>query len=623
MMIRSLFVLILFIPTVTFADSTIVLNPIEVRGDRLFVFRDTIPTTTTIFTAEQLETMPVQSIGDVLTSVAGVHVRRYGGVGSELISIRGSAADHVLILVDGQKINSSRSGVGDVSLIPLSKIAEIQVERSSAVAKWGSDAIGGAINLITKKSQENQSDITLKAGTYTNYQLNMSHQQQWTGGHLQLGLGIRDGNTDFTYQTQDNVYRITNNDFSTKNGDLKLHFDLFTPAEGDVTLNLSAFQAKRGSAGTITFPTPQAKTTEEYLSSQLLSKWKYLFPLASETTFQSTISQRLSQYQKNPTAPQYKHRNRRWQNKGGILFRFSPSISAHVGGESQLDKLESTTDGSPHRTTFAGVIQGEFQWQQFTITPAIRGDFSKSFPAQWSPQMGIHLELISNRLMVRGSIARTVKLPDFDDLFWTQTGLAQGNPNLRPERGLNMDAGLVIYPHPKFRIEGNIFSNRIDDWIQWSNTGGGIWQPSNIAQAEIRGVEVQGNWQLSISKRAVLYLMGNYTYLDPRNRSGNHATDGKILIGRSQHLANGSLQFFLNRWSLTVEGHHVDRRPLNAANFHWLDDYQLWDFKIEGRFNDVFKAGLSCLNIGDQHYADFQYMPMPGREWVAEINFTF
>jgi len=603
------------LPVAAFAaDSTQIyhLPPVDVAGERMVIFNDHQITTTTTITAGQIQTLPAISLAHIFQTVPGVYVQQYGGE-TQLISIRGSATDHVLVLMDGRKLNSIRSGSADLSNLSLNRIAAVQIIRSGGAARWGAGALGGVINLITQRGKP-QTRFTLQTGNLQQLGVYLEYQHEFDLLDMQLSGQVTQGDA----RPAESDFDLQNSAFTTGNVHLSLGTD-------HTKLQLTVSHAERGSPGTVTFPTPLARSITEHQSAQLSTVWDDNIPVVmfSQLNGVMSVGRQLSTYRKQSDAPKFQHDHLRWEVGLEQSVQFSDSIALFAGINSQWDQLKSTTDGDPARASAAVFFEYRHSWAGIKMLGALRTVLTPEYPVQWSPQFGMRRQLGWVWLLGRFQIERAVKLPDFDDLFWTQSGLAQGNPNLQPERALNLDGGVIAYLTSNLRLEVGLFQNRIDQWIQWSNTGAGIWRPSNLARAEIRGIETQFYWQQRLAPLVSLVISGNYTYLDPRNRSGERTTHGKILVRRPQHLSSGQVQLLVQNHTLTLDYNGVGRRPLNAANFHWLAGYDLWHVKLDLQWSERVRSALTCRNLTNQHYADFQYVPMPGREWLGELQFIF
>jgi len=122
-----------------------------------------IPVATDVLTSADIEETNAKNLGEALQNVGDSFIKNYGGVGSlETVSLRGSTDAQVLILIDGQRLNNAQQGSVDLSSIPTNAIERIEVVKGGNAAMYGSDAIGGVINIITKSmARKNDLDISV------------------------------------------------------------------------------------------------------------------------------------------------------------------------------------------------------------------------------------------------------------------------------------------------------------------------------------------------------------------------------------------------------------------------------------------------------------------------------
>lgn len=115
------------------------------------------PVSTTVVTEEDIEEKNVQNAADLLRDIAGIHISDYGVLsGKKTISIRGSNSNQVLVMIDGQPINSSQNGEADLSQIPVEIIERIEISKDPASSLYGANALGGVVNIITKEAIEQE-----------------------------------------------------------------------------------------------------------------------------------------------------------------------------------------------------------------------------------------------------------------------------------------------------------------------------------------------------------------------------------------------------------------------------------------------------------------------------------
>ena len=183
---------------ITFSDVVITAT----RNEELVT---SIPVATDVLTAKNIEESNAKNVGEALQNIGDSFIKSYGGVGSlETVSLRGSTDAQVLILIDGQRLNNAQSGSVDLSSIPTDAIERIEVVKGGNTAMYGSDAVGGVVNIITK-SMARKNDLNLSAnglyGTYNTRIIDLSAAQGF--GNFDYFLSYNRTQTDGNYPYTD------------------------------------------------------------------------------------------------------------------------------------------------------------------------------------------------------------------------------------------------------------------------------------------------------------------------------------------------------------------------------------------------------------------------------------
>ncbi|MDY6862239.1 MAG: TonB-dependent receptor, partial [Thermodesulfobacteriota bacterium] len=190
----------------------------------------------TVIEAEEY-TNRVASVSELLAESVGVNVKRYGGLGSfSTISIRGSSAEQVAIFLDGVLLNQAKSGIVNLSDIPLDNVEKIEVYRGTSPAKFGGSGIGGVVNIITKKAKgEVKNDINTSYGSFNTFEANAFRSQHFEKFNYTFFYNETFSDGDFKYyddngtkynKEDDKKRRMDNNEFESRNFLVKLGCDL-------------------------------------------------------------------------------------------------------------------------------------------------------------------------------------------------------------------------------------------------------------------------------------------------------------------------------------------------------------------------------------------------------------
>lgn len=141
---------LLFLPNITGAQEVFDLGEVVVTATRILTLLKDTPGSVTVITTKEIKSSKARNVGEILEKVAGVKIRSYGFNGMSVISLRGSSANQVLIMIDGRPVNLASTGSVDLSQYPLEDVERIEVARGPFSALYGAGALGGVINIITK-----------------------------------------------------------------------------------------------------------------------------------------------------------------------------------------------------------------------------------------------------------------------------------------------------------------------------------------------------------------------------------------------------------------------------------------------------------------------------------------
>ena len=467
------------------ADSTVVLPPITVTAARIPVRITDAPVRTQILSRRTLEESTAPTVAEVLGSRTTLYVRSYGGVLSSL-SQRGSTASQVLVLLDGTPAMNPMVGQLDLSLLPLFPINSIEITSGSTSTLYGSNAVGGVVNLITTS---NIPTLTLRAGLGS-----------W--GHRTASL--------YAAGTHGSISGMISADLLQSTGDFRYH------NQGDATERLvtrtGADQNRQSVLGTLTWKTSSGKTRLSGFYNNAERGIPTIYSATADSARQWDRSMRIwAQREQNWTwgglhikshleDAEIRYRNPRWSvDNTGRYLDISTDLSVRFPYLSDWHLITGLTGGytrvhDPNledrlgEYKMAAYISGAHAWRAVTVYPSVRLDGYQRERTLWAftPRLGINIPVNStSTLNLKGSAGRAFQVPTFNDRFY-QPG---GNPDLRPEKGWSMDAG-IIWVSQMIEAEFTVFSLYMTDQIVWKPVKDqSYWSPDNVLQVTNHGLE--------------------------------------------------------------------------------------------------------------------------------------
>ncbi len=577
---------------------------------------NTVLAPTSVVTREDIERWQSHSLIDVMRRLPGVDVAQNGGLGqTSSLFIRGTNSSHVLILVDGVRLNQAGvSGSSDLSQFPVAMVQRVEYIRGPRSAVYGSDAIGGVVNIITTPDK---TGTTLGAGVgsdgYQNYGVS-THQRLGENTRATL-LGdytytkgfdiVAEGNTGGLRQPDRDgfmnktLYGALEHDFSQAwSGFIRGYgysnrtayegfYNSFTP---DVLVDTRQLYSQTWDAG--------IRFNQDIFHSQLISSYSH--------TKDYNYDPHLGREDASATIDEIKQYNLQWINSVDIEH-------GNVGGG--IDWQKQTTqpgtnyldDGYEIRNTgfYLTALQ---QFGDFTFEGAARSDDNTQFGQHGTWQGSAGWEFIEGYRFV-ASYGTAFKAPNLGQLY----GYG-GNKNLDPEESKQWEGAFEgLTAGVTWRLSG--YRNDIDDMIDYDNN---LRQYYNIGKVRIKGVEATASFDTGLLTHNI-----GYDYVDARN-----AVTDTPLVRRAKQQVKYQLdtQIYDADWSLTY--HYLGTRydtdfgtyPSQKVK---MGGVSLWDVAVSYPVTSHLTVRGKIANLFDKDYETVYGYQTAGREYNLSGSYTF
>ncbi len=418
------------------------------------------PQAISILTKEEISRHPQRSLGEILQQVTGMEVSQYGPRGAvTLPKMRGAEAEQVLILINGRRINDAQSGKFDLSNLPVVKdeVERIEVLRGAASALYGADAMGGVINIITKKpSPEAYTRALISYGRFDTQNYSLTHH--WQPGAIGYSLAIA--------KERSNGFRV-NSDLDA----LILSGQLNYAISSQHQVNLAArFTTKEiGAPGSENYPDPDDRQKDEITQLDLNYQGHFSALDLHLRGFQNIYRRTFEQGSQgmNVGAP-FLHKN--YATGGEVQINTSP-LKDHfltAGAEVIKDQVDSSALGTHEATRGALYGQDQIELNQLLmLTLGLRFDTHSIYEDQFNPRVGLLVRLPGD-VRLRASVSRSFRAPTFDALYWPEDAFVAGNPNLKPEKAWAYEIGGEKKLGKLAVLRAAGFRRDVEDLIYWS-----------------------------------------------------------------------------------------------------------------------------------------------------------
>lgn len=604
------------VPAVSFADDASTdLDKVVVTASRTEQSQNQVLAASTVLDRADIERMQPRSLADLLGATPGVSIANNGGPGKATsVFMRGTEADHVLVLVDGVKVGSVTSGTAAFQDIPVDQIERIEIVRGPYSSLYGSDALGGVIQVFTRRPEGGfVPNASLGIGSYDTlrgsagfsgrgtrgwYSVEASHDQT-EGINACRGKPSPGGGGCFTYEPDRDGYR--NNALSLKGG---WRFD----EQWDADATATRAEGRNHYDGT-------SSNFAESATQVLGGRVRYR--PAKDVTITANVgrSEDLSTDYENGVYADTFNTHRDVASVQADIGKASagPGLTT-LGFDWQRDRVVGSTDYLVDaRRNHALFAQWQGEFGDNSVQGSLRRDENSQFGGKTTGSL-LYGYALTRALRVTASYGTAFKAPTFNDLYYPD----YGNPGLGPETSRNWEVGLRGTPGwGNWSI--NAFQNKIDNLIVFDSSLSGPLFPfggaNNIARSRIRGVELAadtmlGDWRLS----------GNATWLEPEDDSDG-PTHGNLLPRRARRAANLDVDRSFGALSIGAHLSGSSYRYDDTANANRLGGYALTDLRAAYAFDEAWKVELSANNVFDRHYETARYFNQPGRNWLLTLRY--
>lgn len=552
----------------------------------------------------------------ILERSPGVNVNSYGAFGDILsLSIRGSSSDQVLVLVDGMRTGSGSSS--GISFLSLEGVDRIEIFRGGASTLYGADAVGGVVNIITKKPAGNYFNSTLSYGSFNTLGASSFAGMNSENSSMSIGAEHTESEGIFRYKYREQELTRENNGFVNDTVQFKTNQELSI-----LKLNLmTRFEMQTKEVpGSYFTPTPEG--FEKDSRNMTLMGLQYNTDSTIVSFNSSFIYHNLFYYDEifvKSTAPSISD-NFTTQNYFKIDRKLKNNFVS-ISPEIRTEFMRSSSAGRHSRSVYSLFLQDEagFFEKKLLLLPSLRFEHYSDRELnsiESAYRVGLRIKIM-DQLYVKTNTGTSFRVPTFLDLYWPEDQFAKGNPHLVPERGMDFDAGLG-WNFRLLRGEIAYFYNSLQNLIQWVPDERGKWTPSNIGRAELSGIECQ------ISGEIRKYLSAELSYTNLRALD---LTEGKYykkrLIYRPENILSMRLNAGIYKFKVFIEAIYNSWKYTDRENDkdNRLQGYYKINLGISSPSFVGFSFEFLTNNLTDRRYEEVPGYPQPGRNFMVNINY--
>lgn len=589
--------------TAVWAEN-LVLDDVVVTAARIQQPREHAVASVSVVSREQLERAGQSTLVEVLRTQPGIEFSSNGGAGKTTsLFIRGTNADHVVVLIDGMRVNSATLGTSAFENLPASQIERIEILRGPAASLYGQDAIGGVIQIFTKKGAGAPSvQAALGVGSYNTRQAEASVSGQAEALHYAVRLASQD--TDGFSAKRFRQGRQSDDD-GYRNLSASVNLGLEITQGHTLGFNLLSSEGHNQYDSSTTFDNYGDITQ---LSYQLSSKHQW--------TDAWQMSLRAGEGVDDATDHASASRRSRFQTKQR-QYALQNDIRLPLGTLTLLyERLEQQIDAND--TDFAKTERNNDGYTAGYVLSEGAHDVQLSYRADHNTQFGTHDTgavgygyHINNQWRISGNYGTAFKAPTFNQLYFP---FGVGNPNIRPESSRNAELSLR-FDNGDLTLTATAFRNHIRNLIDFDLA---TFSFNNTNRATIEGLELVAQtqwhqWQFN----------ANATLQSPREDE----KDG-LLARRAQRHGNLQLAYVADAWRmgsewvLSSERYNETSNTKPLAGYGLLNltaDYQLHpDWVVQARWNNVLNKQYT---LAYDTFSDVAYNT-PGSNLFVSVRYA-
>lgn len=584
----------------------------------------------TVLTQAAIEARQTTAVAELLAQTPSVNYSRNGGPGTVTsLRIRGAEGHHTVVLIDGVKLNdpSSTQGGFDFGNLLVGDAARIEVLRGAQSTLWGSQAIGGVVNIVTTEPTEAfQGNLDVEAGARgtTYFRGGVGGANERLSWRLAASRYSTDGYSAYATGTEDDGY-----DNTGLSGRLNLQ----------ITDAVSVDLRSVWSSGRADLDAWNGDSREYGKTQELVAYAGLNFDLL-DGRFRNRIGYAHTDTDRRNFNPDNKiqtlafdaeGQNRRWEYQGA--FAVTEALNATFGVEHEKSEMKSRSlgDWNPNADYGRGEaelnsVYGQVQWtvlDGLTLTGGLRYDDHAQYGDNLLGQVAAAWSLNDGATVLRASWGQGFRAPGLYELY-----SEYGNLDLQPEESDSWEIGVEQRLFDRAVVSATYFQRDSDNEIDYgyclpgdahpicSQPYGGYYQ--NIQKAEAKGVELIGRFD--VTER--LHLNANYTWTDAKNAVGEN--EGKRLRRRPEHMGNLAADYdwaFGLKTGLSVR--YVGESFNDLANAVKVDAFTLVDLRASYPIDDNLEVYGRIENAFDEEYQTVLGYGTAGRGVFGGVRVRF
>lgn len=630
---------------------------ITVEANRLKMTKLFAPNKIQVISGKMLAAINGNRLADALEIGDAVFVRDYGfNSGLKTVSLNSTQSEHTLILLDGVRLNSRQNAQVDLSLYDISDVSRIEISKGGSSALYGSEAIGGVINIITGRTMLlNSYKAVLKSniGSYGFRKFSGRFSKDLklkSNSILQVDINAGDerakNNFEYYYQNGNTLDLNTreNNDYNAQNADVNVKLVKDELSVLNFTAHYTRFDRGLPGVDAGYSPGTAMQIDNNAIASVVYNKkFSKLISLNSSASYSYQLEKYFDTATYNLAVVLNSfYKLNSYSNNSSVNIAFDKHNGLETGYELNYSSINSNEVETAKVTNASYYIAGKTVFtvlnkSKLTLYPDIRYDYYSNIKDRnvVTGKLGLNFKQFCDiDYSLKMSIGNSFRAPTFNELYWKTLG----NPDLKPERSVNLDAGLIYIFNTGFRneFEFSYFFTRTTDRIIWQPVSGILWSPLNVGIVNAEGVDISLKSSFSGHSKLSGNINFGYNYGTATKKNEDYAGDpsyNKQLIYLPKEAVKSSIMLLylptskiIKFVSFNLFYKHISRRYSNFENTEFVPGYGTFDCNAGIGFGmNRLRIDMKLMvnNVLNEDYKVVPGYPMPLRNFKLELDFKY
>ena len=544
-----------------------------------------------------------ETLSSLIENHSAVFIREYGRGMLAGISLRGTGTSHTQVVWNGIPVNSILNGQTDLNTLNAG-MSNLQILKGGNSTTYGSGAIGGVILLENpidfKKKRELNNVVSL--GSYTS--LGNNFKFLWSNNKVftQVNWHIEQSENDYPFVG----FEVKNENGAFQNTGTEMVLGYKINRKNRVYFKQNITGLNRLLARSLYMPS-QSKLLQK--NHRNLLGWQYDKGNFRAQTDLAYLFESYDYYFNKNTNDFSRSIGNVYMAKNRLKWQFSPQKSLLLGNEFTYQECAGENIPAHHRKLFATYVVWRQQIKKLNYQLALRQAFNRDWQVPLTGSLDVNYQLNKHHSL-QAKASRNFRLPTFNDLYWNPGG----NPDLEPEKSINLDAG-YSYKTNEFSLHVTGFYIHSTDLIKWTPETAQIWTPKNFEEVNFSGVEVKLHRHFILNTFTLINDL-EYTYQKPVNQLTN-----KLLPYTPNHIWINNLRLYYKHWTLVHSYRYQGKMFTTTSNTNFLPAYQIHHLSLLFRMNKNWQLQGNINNIFNVYYESFPTHPQPGRNYQFIINY--